>query len=78
MCEIFSGHIISDKTRKDWGTIIYLSGIHHEKDREQIFKKYGDTIQIAAWQTKKYCSFKDGFELSDKVLYDSNVFLTPG
>jgi LL-diaminopimelate aminotransferase len=22
--------------------------------------------------------FKDGFELSDKVLYDANVFITPG
>jgi aspartate/methionine/tyrosine aminotransferase len=23
-------------------------------------------------------SYKDGFELSDKVLYDANVFITPG
>ena len=67
MCEIFSGHIITDKEHKDWGKVIYLSGIHHEKDREKIHKEYGKDIKLAAWQTKKYASFKNRFEITTSV-----------
>ena len=63
MCEIISGHIISDKSHKDWGKVILKSGIHHELDREEIYKEYGK-IKLTAWQTKKYASFSEGFEFT--------------
>ena len=47
MCKIFSGHIIMDENSKDWGKVIYLSGIHHELDREKIYKKCGKVAKVA-------------------------------
>jgi hypothetical protein len=57
MCNIFSGHIMTEKG-KDWGKVIFLSGIHHEKDREQI-----KTEKIIAWESIKPCSL-DEFKFS--------------
>ena len=52
MCNIFSGLIVTKKG-KDWGKVLFLSGVHHEKDREQIKEKYGD--ETLAWEsTEKY------------------------
>ena len=59
MCKIFSGHIITDENSKDWGNVIYLSGIHHELDREEIYKKYGKDIKLTAWESKDEFSTKD-------------------
>jgi hypothetical protein len=63
MCNIFSGHIISDKNHKDWGKIIFLSGIHHEKDREIIYKEYGQ-IKLVAWESVKESSLTEGFKIT--------------
>ena len=63
MCNIFSGHIISDKSHKDWGKIIFLSGIHHEKDREIIYKEYGQ-IKLVAWESVKESSLTEGFKIT--------------
>lgn len=64
MCEVFSGHIVIDKEHKDFGKVLYLSGIHHEKDREELLKKYGSKVRLAAWETKTYATFADGVELT--------------
>ena len=62
MCEIFSGHIICDKGDKNWGKVIYKGGIHHEKDREEIYTEYGQ-IKLAAWTTKKLNTFSKGVQI---------------
>ena len=48
MCNVFSGLIVTKKG-KDWGKVLFLSGVHHEKDREKVKKKYGDNI--LAWES---------------------------
>jgi len=63
MCNIFSGHIISDKDHKDWGKIIFLSGIHHEKDREIIYKEYGQ-IKLTAWESNEEFKLDKGFKIT--------------
>ena len=63
MCNIFSGHIISDKSHKDWGKIIFLSGTHHEEDREIIYKEYGQ-IKLVAWESVKEFSLAAGFKIT--------------
>ncbi len=67
MCNIFSGHIIAQKDHKDWGKVIFLSGIHHEKDREKIYKKYKDNnIRLVAWESKEPYSL-DEFKFTHAV-----------
>jgi hypothetical protein len=58
MCNVFSGHIVSDKDSKKFGEIIYKTGVHHEKDREEIDPK----LKIVAWETVAPMSFKKGFQ----------------
>jgi len=48
MCNVFSGLIVTEKG-KDWGKVLFLSGVHHEKDREKVMKKYGDNV--IAWES---------------------------
>ncbi|MHA1751395.1 MAG: hypothetical protein ACTSYZ_03410, partial [Candidatus Helarchaeota archaeon] len=55
MCNVFSGHIVSDKGSKRFGEIIYKSGVHHEKDRESIDSK----LKIVAWESVSPMSLKD-------------------
>ena len=51
MCNIFSGHIVTDKSSKDWGKVLFVSGIHHEKDRlAPRVSKYEP--HLLAWETK--------------------------
>ena len=57
MCNIFSGHI-GYKKGKEWGKIYYLSGVHHEEDRKKISHE-----QLLAWESKKECSLKNGFNI---------------
>ena len=47
MCNVFSGLIVTKKG-KDWGKVLFLSGVHHEKDRAKIKDKYGD--DVLAWE----------------------------
>ena len=58
MCNVFSGLIVTQKG-KDWGKVLFTTGVHHEKDREIHKKKYGDNM--LAWESKKPYSLKDGF-----------------
>ena len=55
MCNVFSGHIVSDKDSKRFGEIIYKSGVHHEKDRESIDSK----LKIVAWESVSPMSLKN-------------------
>ena len=48
MCNVFSGLIVTKKG-KDWGKVLFLSGVHHEKDRQKIEDKYGD--EVLAWES---------------------------
>jgi len=53
---------VADKNHKDWGKVLFISGIHHEKDRETIFTKYGKDIKLIAWETKTDYIFDAGFK----------------
>ena len=61
MCNVFSGLIVTKKG-KEWGKVLFLTGLHHEKDRKKIKKKYGD--EVLAWESKKEYSLKDGFKFT--------------
>lgn len=64
MCTLFSGHIVADEG-KDWGKVLFITGIHHEKDREIIGDKYKKLI---AWETRR------AFDLSEVVItHDSGM-----
>ena len=56
MCNIFSGHIVIDKKHKEWGKVIFLSGIHHEKDRNKIYETHGKDIKLLAWESEEKLS----------------------
>jgi hypothetical protein len=56
MCNVFSGLIVTKKG-KDWGKVLFLSGVHHEKDREKIKDKYGD--EVLAWESVNPYSLTD-------------------
>ncbi len=47
MCNIFSGHIVTDDD-KNWGKVLFHTGIHHEEDRGIIGNKY---TKLVAWET---------------------------
>jgi len=47
MCKLYSGHVVIEKGKR-WGDVIFLSGIHHEEDKEKI----GD-VRVAAWENEK-------------------------
>jgi len=64
MCNIFSGLIVTKKG-KDWGKVLFLSGLHHEKDREQVQAKYGD--ETLAWESKEEYSLTSGFNFTHTV-----------
>jgi len=51
MCNIYSGHIVSGKT-KHWGKVLFHTGIHHEIDREIILKGKYKNEQLVAWETE--------------------------
>lgn len=68
MCNVFSGLIVTKKG-KDWGKALFLSGVHHEKDREKVAKKYGD--EVIAWESVNSYSldsfkFTHTFKISEK------------
>ena len=63
MCEVYSGHICIEKKSKSWGEVFFLSGIHHEKDREKIYQKYGQ-LKLAAWETVDYLDFRAGVKIT--------------
>ena len=56
MCQVFSGHVVGDKG-KDWGKVVVVTGVHHEKDREKIGNKYK---KLVAWETVESCTFDKG------------------
>ena len=63
MCNLFSGHIVTDKESKDWGKVLFVTGVHHEKDREDPrVSKYGSNL--LAWETKSKGTFNDGVEIT--------------
>jgi len=64
MCKVFSGHIIVDtnKYKRRFGEVVFLSGIHHEEDRDILFKQFPG-IQLAAWETVAPFSFDEGVEV---------------
>jgi len=65
MCNVFSGLIVTKKG-KDWGKVLFLSGVHHEKDREKIKDKYGD--EVLAWESVR------SYDLTDfKFTHELNV-----
>ena len=62
MCNMFSGHVVSQHG-KDWGKVIYLSGIHHERDaKTPMVKKYGK--DVIAWETLKTGNKDSGVRFS--------------
>jgi len=69
MCKIFSGHIVRDtgKYKHKFGEVIFLSGIHHEADREIIYKQFPG-IEIVAWETRSAYTFDNGIELREYTL----------
>jgi len=64
MCNIFSGLIVTKKG-KDWGKVLFLSGVHHEKDRKKVQAKYGD--ETLAWESKEEYSLTSGFNFTHAV-----------
>ena len=53
---------MADNGSKDFGKILFISGIHHEKDREVIYRDYkSHDIKLVEWESKNPCSLKDGF-----------------
>jgi len=63
MCNAFSGLIVAEKG-KDWGKVLFLSGVHHEKDREKIKSKYGDNV--LAWESNEPYQL-DKFEFTHAI-----------
>jgi len=68
MCNVFSGLIVTKKD-KDWGKVLFLSGVHHEKDREQVKDKYGDNV--LAWESITPYSL-DKFKFTHTLNIDKN------
>ena len=63
MCNIFSGHIVTDKDSPDWGKVLFVTGVHHEKDREHpSVSKYAG--KIAAWESVDTGSFASGVKFT--------------
>jgi hypothetical protein len=58
MCNIFSIHICFEKG-KNWGKIFYISGVHHEKDREKI-----KTEKLLALETIKTADMTGGWKIT--------------
>ena len=63
MCNVFSGLVVTEKG-KDWGKVLFSSGVHHEKDRET-YSQYGDNV--LAWESKKSYSLVDGFKFTHNL-----------
>ncbi len=62
MCNIFSGHIVTEKG-KDWGKVIVITGIHHEEDRKnKRVSKYEENL--LAWETKEPGSLESGVKIT--------------
>ena len=63
MCNLWSGHVVTDKESKDWGKVLLITGIHHEKDREnKKVSKYKSNL--LAWETIKEGSFNKGVKIT--------------
>jgi hypothetical protein len=61
MCDLFSGHVVNQKG-KNWGKVLVVTGIHHEKDREHpSVKKIGENLSV--WQTIKKADVNSGVEI---------------
>ena len=62
MCNLWSGHVVTEKG-KDWGKVLFITGIHHEKDREnpQVGKYKSNLL---AWETIKEGSFNKGVKIT--------------
>ena len=57
-CNIFSGHIIAELD-KNWGKVEFHTGVHHELDREIIYKKYKrNDIRMLAWESEEEASLE--------------------
>jgi hypothetical protein len=62
MCNYYSGHIVTEKG-KDWGKVLMITGVHHEKDREDSkVSKYGENL--LAWETVKEFTFSEGIKFT--------------
>ena len=58
MCQLFSGHVVTEKG-KNWGKILVVTGIHHDKDREHSsVKKFGENL--SAWETIEKADINSG------------------
>jgi hypothetical protein len=67
MCNVFSGLVVTKKG-KNWGKVLFDSGVHHEKDRKKFRKKYGDNV--LAWESNVEYSLKDGFKFTHTLNVD--------
>ena len=62
MCNLFSGHTVIDKGA-DWGKVLVVTGIHHEKDREdKRVSKYGENL--LAWETIEKANVNSGVKVA--------------
>ena len=62
MCDLFSGHVVTEKG-KNWGKVLVITGVHHEKDREDKSVKKYDT-NLIAWETEEKANVNSGVKFT--------------
>ena len=61
MCNLFSGHVCTEPGR-NWGKVLVITGVHHEKDREhKSVSRCGENL--IAWETVEKADVTSGVKI---------------
>ena len=72
MCNIFSGHIVSEKS-ENFGKIYYITGVHHDKDRQKIPAK--DLQYLIAWESEDLINFSMVYDCGQYPKYFEKTYV---